>query len=156
MEWSPNLWSKKSPNYVRTRCVASTCQIRTLQHRTILRTTSTATTTVMSLAAHSTQSLISLQELVSNHLIEIHPLHSVRDSHRYRYRILIFLIYSHMRSLAYVLWIRPVKETLVLEVLQCMLTICTQLLVGNTLLSQNPLNKIRRPKPFIDGLNNGN
>ena len=51
----------------------------------------------MNLAEHVTQTLTFLQELVTTHLLDLHPPHSSRDSHQYR--LLIFVIYSHMRSL---------------------------------------------------------
>jgi hypothetical protein len=51
----------------------------------------------MSAAGQLSRALNSLQELVTTHLIELHPPHSARHSHEYR--TLIFAIYSHMRSL---------------------------------------------------------
>ena len=97
MDRHSNFRNKESPNSLRTRGMASTCEIRIIQYRTILWTTKTTTSTVMSLSAHMTQCLNSLQELVSHHLIELHPPHSIRDS--LHYRILIYAVYSHMRSL---------------------------------------------------------
>ena len=44
-----------------------------------------------------TITLIALQELVANDLHELQPAHSPQRSHEYR--IIIFAIYSHMRSL---------------------------------------------------------